>query len=298
MLRACLDSLITQTVPANWSVEILIIDNDSDGSAKAFVEDYQRQSTLLISYFCEKNQGIPFARNRGCDESLAREADWLLFMDDDETADPDWFIAYFEATQRYLGDAYTGSVNYIHERPRPTWLPKKEKEFTDGQLRSRAATNNVLVSSKVFLASGYHLRFDTKMAFTGGSDTDLFMRLVSIGGKIIYVKKATVSEIVVDNRESLRWLILREFRTTNNLVYVKIKLHGYKKTFFNVTFLSIKHLFHGILGFIVAPFCIIKGSTFLKKRLFQSVRHLVKLTANLAGLINFHPQPYKQTDGT
>ena len=298
MLQACLDSLLAQVIPSAWTVEILIIDNDRNESAKPLAQQYQQKSTLAVSYFSEKNQGIPFARNRGCDESLAKEADWLLFIDDDETVDTGWLAAYFEATQKYQAEAYTGPVNYLYTKPRAAWLPNKEKSFEDGCLRGRAATNNVLISSKVIHQNGFALRFDTNMAFTGGSDTDLFMRLVAKGGKIIYVRKATVSEIVVENRESLKWLILREYRTTNNLVYIRTKLNGYQKTFLNVTLLSMKHFFHGVLGLIIVPFFILKGSTFFKKRLFQSIRHFVKLTANIAGLINIHPQPYKKTDGS
>lgn len=297
MLKACLDSLIYQEIPPEWLIEILIVDNDVDESAKMLALSYQQQTKIPISYFCESQKGIPFARNRCCNESLSRDAGWLLFIDDDETADAYWLMSYYEATKKYQADVFTGPVNYVHHKTKPLWFPKQEKPFKDGQIRTRAATNNVLVSKKVFESEGYGLRFDTNMAFSGGSDTEIFMRLIFLGGKILFVTKATVSEVVLENRGNIKWLIKREYRTTNNLVYIKTNLYGYKATFKKVIFICFKHLFHGILGFVFSPVALIKGTVFFKSRLYQSARHFVKLFANIAGLLKIYVRPYIVTDG-
>ena len=298
MLKACLGSLMSQQVPSDWVIEILIVDNDASESARMIVENYQQQSKFPISYFCEKNQGIPFARNRGCDESLTKNADWVLFMDDDETADPNWFMAYHEAMRKYQSDVYSGTVRYIFPKDYADWLGNKgDAETPDGALKKRASTNNALVRKNVLEHGSYNLRFDNNMAYTGGEDTDFFIRYEKMGGKIIHVKEAIVQEIVTKNRLTITWRIKRQYSSSTNRVYVNKKIMGTSKAIILALKEFLRHCLEGSIGLLISPIFVLKGKNIFKRKYCHALRHLAKGIGSLTGIFNMQPEPYKSPDG-
>lgn len=298
MLKACLDSIFMQQIPASWDIEIFVVDNDADASAKEIVQEFQEHTNLLISYFCEKNQGIPFARNRGFKESLKKNANWILFIDDDETADENWLMSYDEATKKYSGDVYSGPVRYIFPHDYADWLGNKgDSETPDGALKRRASTNNALVHRKVFDTSGYNLKFDIDMTFTGGSDTDFFIRYEKMGGKIIHVSQAVVAEEVIPNRLKISWRLSRQYRSSTNRVYVNKKIMGSYNAVFSALKEFLRHMFEGLLGMLVCPIFSLKGKNIFKRKVYHALRHLAKAAGSLTGIFNMQPQPYKNPDG-
>lgn len=297
MLTACIDSIMFQNIPKAWNVEILIVDNDAEQSAANIIQGYNN-STIPVMYFCEKNQGIPFARNRGCFESLNRNVDWILFIDDDENADQNWLISYAQSMEKYAGDVYSGPVRYIFPKNHADWLGNKgDSETPDGALKRRASTNNALVHKKVFEPSGYGLMFDVDMTFTGGSDTDFFIRYEKLGGKIIHVANAVVAEVVIPNRLKVTWRLSRQYRSSTNRVYVNKKILGSKVAIFLALKDCLRHFLEGSLGLLVCPVFILKGKSVIKRKYYHALRHLAKSAGSLMGIFNMQPQPYKSPDG-
>ncbi len=298
MLRTCIDSILSQKTPEEWQVEILVIDNDAARSAANILEYQSDTRHMPIHYICENQQGIPNARNAGCTKSLAQEAKWIAFIDDDETAEDGWLMAFYEATKTYPADAYSGPVRYLFPSDYAEWLGNKgDLNTKDGTVKKRASTNNALVSAFVLASNGYNLQFDTQMTFTGGSDTDFFMRYAHVGGKIIHVSNAIVAEEVIANRLSIMWRLKRQYRSSTNRVYVNKKLMGIKTAITTALKESIRHLFDGILGLIVCPLYLAKGKNRFKRQYYHGVRHLSKAAGSLAGIFDIHPEPYKIIDG-
>lgn len=298
MIKACLDSILKVKIPEDWEVEMIIVDNDPDQSARQTIEAYSVKSSIPISYFCEKQRGIPFARNLGCKESIRKNADWILFFDDDETAYEDWLISYSEATKKYTGDVFSGPVNYIFPKGYADWLGNKGlSDIPDGTLKRRAATNNAFVRTTVFTPSGYNLQFDESMALTGGSDTDIFIRYEKMGGKIVHVSTAVVAEIVTENRLKITWRLSRQYRSSTNRVYVNKKLMGVTKATLIALKDSVRHLIEGILGLFISPIYIAKPNHFFKRKYYHALRHLAKSAGSFTGIFNMQPEPYKKTDG-
>jgi len=298
MLKACLDSILTQQLPENWQMEIQIIDNDAGSIIEKEVKNWATQTQVLVRYFTETRRGIPFARNTACEQSLKHQADWIVFIDDDELACEGWLEAYAIAVTKYNADAYTGPVKYIFPADSADWLANKNEDTTvDGTYKPRASTNNVMIARHVISKDGMSLSFDIQMALMGGSDSDFFMRLVAIGGKIAFVKAALVSEEVLSNRTSILWRLRRQYRSSTNRVYIYIKLYGLKKTILISLKESFRHLLDGTIGLILAPLFLVAGKNKFKKRLYHALRHYAKLGGNMVGLFDIHPQPYKTIDG-
>jgi succinoglycan biosynthesis protein ExoM len=298
MLKACLDSILAQQLPENWQLEIQIIDNDKESVVESDVKNWASQARVPVRYYTEMKRGIPFARNAACEQSLEHQADWIVFIDDDELACEGWLGAYAIAVTKFAADAYTGPVKYIFPADYADWLANKNEDNTvDGAYKARASTNNVMISKQVISQDGFNLTFDNQMALMGGSDSDFFMRLVASGGKIAFVKEALVSEDVLPNRTSIIWRLKRQYRSSTNRVYIYIKLYGLKRTILLSLKESLRHLFDGTTGLISAPLFLVAGKNKFKRRLYHALRHYAKLGGNIFGLFGMHPQPYKTIDG-
>jgi glycosyltransferase involved in cell wall biosynthesis len=87
MLRELLDSLTKQSLSDDITYRIIIADNDSDGSAKAIIGEYEKSCPVPLIYGWEPRRGISYARN--CCLALA-QSEWVAFVDDDETVAEDW----------------------------------------------------------------------------------------------------------------------------------------------------------------------------------------------------------------
>jgi succinoglycan biosynthesis protein ExoM len=141
------------------------------------------------------------------------------------------------------------------------------------------------------------LDFDTNMAFTGGSDSDFFMRVVHQGGRIVFVKDAVVSEVVLDNRLRLFWRLKRQYRSSANRIYIELKLYGFQKTLITSLKEFARHLIEGSLRLVTSPLYLFVGRINFKRSSYHGWRHFAKAAGIISGLFGKHPQPYKKIDG-
>jgi succinoglycan biosynthesis protein ExoM len=154
---------------------------------------------------------ISLARNACLDASSG--ADYLAFVDDDETVSREW-LCELVATARETGaDAVFGPVNANYALTAPSWLAEGDFHstmpvFVEGEIKT-GYTCNVLVKCKG-LAAG--LRFNLKRGKTGGEDTEFFARLHGLGGELAFSPRAHVFEDVTRDREALSWLLVRRYR--------------------------------------------------------------------------------------
>jgi succinoglycan biosynthesis protein ExoM len=154
-----------------------------------------------------------------------------------------------------------------------------------------------MINCKLILKSGYGLEFDQNMAFTGGSDSDFFIRAVKAGAKIVHVSNAIVREEVLENRLTIAWRLKRQYRSSTNRVYINIKLYGYRKAAFYAFKELIRHLIEALLNAVTWPIYAFLGYYKLKRQFYHCLRHLAKAAGNISGLFGIQPQPYQKIDG-
>ena len=100
LLRRVLRSLSEQTLPRN-QFEIIIVDDGSSDDTKGVVEEFMGHIPLRYSY--QENAGLGAAKNRGL--SLAR-GEIVVFLDDDDVADPRLFEEHLRTHRRYPQSEY------------------------------------------------------------------------------------------------------------------------------------------------------------------------------------------------
>ena len=210
-LAALLDDLVLQV---RLPDEVVVVDNDADGSARQVVERrIARGVPFPIRYEIQPLQNISLTRNRTV--ALAR-CDWLAFIDDDERAPADWLQNLSNAVIRFDADGALGPVEPVVPEQAPAWI--RRGHFYDwahmktGTLipLNKLRFGNVLLRGE--LLRGETAPFDAAYGLTGGEDGDLLARLVQRGAGIVWCDEAVVHEPVEDSRLSLRWLLLRALR--------------------------------------------------------------------------------------
>ncbi|WJH41031.1 glycosyltransferase [Aliirhizobium terrae] len=211
-LKETLESLFKLTVPANAEVRLIVADNDAQPSAKDLVDSMAARSPFPIRYVHCPKSNISIARN-AC--LTACEADFLAYIDDDETATPGWLAALVEKARETGAEAVLGPVKALYSEASAGWMRSGDFHSTmpvwvNGRIIT-GYTCNTLLDMRSPLVAGR--RFALALGQSGGEDTHFFSQLTESGGRIEFAEGALVLEPVPASRASFTWLAKRRFRS-------------------------------------------------------------------------------------
>ncbi|HSE39791.1 MAG TPA: glycosyltransferase [Acidobacteriota bacterium] len=96
-LKKTLTSRLNQTLIRDL-YEIIIVDNGSTDDTRDYIDSLSKERVHPIKYIFEGELGLHFARHAG---ARAAEGEWLLFTDDDASADAEWLSNYWNAIQKH-----------------------------------------------------------------------------------------------------------------------------------------------------------------------------------------------------
>lgn len=297
MLRSCLESLITQDIPAGWRAEIVVIDNEAESKASVIVNDIAGDSPFPISHVYEPNRGIPFARNRALEISLSRNAQWIAFIDDDEIAEKGWLGALMKAATGTNADVLHGLTKYNYPPMCRKWrLDKKRALRKTGDPLVCASTNNVMFRAALAHSDHMGLRFDIDRAFSGGSDTAFFYNATDNGARIIHVAEAVVTENVPEERCSFKWRMKRYYRCSANSSSIEIKRKGRLVSALRLAPKLLACLVESAAICLLLPLLLFHAPSF-RRYLFKAGRRLAYALGIVAAYLGRLPRPYATIEG-
>jgi succinoglycan biosynthesis protein ExoM len=226
LLEKLLASLSDQDVPEDVSLEIIVVDNDPGGGAKAVCDRFAGRWPLR--YFIQPVKNISLTRNVAVEHATGT---FLLFIDDDEIAHPGWIAALLGAVESFSADGAFGRVIPEFHEKAPGWI-RTSTIFNRpcGETGVEAAlprTGNAIVRASLLKAM--HGPFDPAYGVTGGEDTRLFEALKRNGAKFVNCREAVVSEFIPPNRATMSWMLLRAYRGGNTYARLAIETSGDKK---------------------------------------------------------------------
>jgi GT2 family glycosyltransferase len=244
-LANLLGALETLELPPGTMLQVVVVDNDPSGSAKAVCDEAASRHAYSLRYVVEKRRGIPFARNAGLAVALS-DSEFVAFIDDDEAPEPDWLAELLRVQDYYKADVVTGPCLPRYVEPPPRWIVEgglhEMPRHSTGTLRHVAFTHNALVRAAVFDSMDRY--FDESIARGGGSDAEFFTRVFAAGFQIIWADHAIVHESVPASRSTVRWLVQRGFRVGTSSAWVESKHHSST---------LLRRLAHGV-------YCMVKGT--------------------------------------
>jgi succinoglycan biosynthesis protein ExoM len=210
-LADTLRSVAALAKPEGLAIGVVIADNDDQPTAEPLVRKLADALGLRVTYRHAPARNISIARNACLDASMA---DFVAFIDDDETASPDWLVELMAMADATGAAAVVGPVRAHYRQDAPDWMRKGDFHSTlpvwvRGEIRT-GYTCNVLLSMRD--ASLHGRRFSLARGQTGGEDTEFFDHMVKAGGRIAFAPHAFVDEVVPRARAGFDWLRRRRFR--------------------------------------------------------------------------------------
>jgi succinoglycan biosynthesis protein ExoM len=226
-LRRALESLNRQIVPSDIKLDIIVVDNSANLTAKAVVDEAKQQIFPSITYVSEPNPGIANARNAGV---KAASGKWIAFLDDDEEASPEWITEHIATLRRTSADASFGPVeaqadNGTLSPAFSDFFSRKISRENGSEITDLAAllgTNNSLFNrASCFVRAEV---FDRSLNDVGGEDSLLLKQLVDAGKTFAWSSQAKVIEWVPDKRVSWYYVRRRRFLSGQIRTFVYHKL--------------------------------------------------------------------------
>ncbi|UCG17193.1 MAG: glycosyltransferase family 2 protein [Phycisphaerales bacterium] len=272
-------------------VRLIVVDNDSSGSARAVCDEIRRTGGWPLTYCIEPTRGIPYVRNRAV-ACAGSDVHFLAFIDDDEVPEPNWLDELLRVQHRYDADVVTGPVVRRFMTEVPAWIATSR--FFDlprrptGSDMTVAMTNNTLARTQALHAIDGP--FDVRLGLTGADDAHCFRRVHLAGFRIVWADDAIVYESVPATRATLLWILRHAYRVGNAWGLIETDLNPSWKTRARVLAWSAARVARGVillpLGLAVGP----RGFA----RAFYNIYYAGGLVASLAGI---HSEGYRTTDG-
>lgn len=222
-LRRAIASAQAQAGLGGLAVDIVVIDNSSDGNARALVDSLPPRRLRGVRWVGEPHPGVANARNAGV---AAAKGDWIAFLDDDEEAEPAWLAHLMAAARASGADAVFGPVEPLAEGQAEiadfARFFGRRIERPDGaditDLVARLGTNNSMFNvARCFAAPA---PFDPRLNTSGGEDSLVLMRLARGGRKFAWAAQARVTEWVPPRRLNWDYVCRRKFLSGQIRVFV------------------------------------------------------------------------------
>jgi glycosyltransferase involved in cell wall biosynthesis len=222
--KRCLQA-ISQATKRKAILEIIIIDNNSNPSLddEEFIRIFLQQTTNA-KVVVEQKQGLTQARLRGIKES---KGDLLIFIDDDNIIDENFFIAATEIATKYpfIG-AFSGQVILEYANQPPAWTTKYWGMLVHRELSENYWSNIIFNTDSMPCGAGLCIARDvaeyyfelhengkrnfyldrSKGSLLSGGDNDLAMCACDIGKGMGLFKDLKLNHVIPDNRFTLDYL--------------------------------------------------------------------------------------------
>ncbi|MFD2740000.1 glycosyltransferase family 2 protein [Sulfitobacter aestuarii] len=204
-------SLDAQVQPDGVEMRVIVADNDDWPSARETVEAAAAKMRVPVLYHHAPARNISIARNAGL---ATADADWIAFIDDDETASPDWLATLLARAVASGADGVFGPALARYAPQAPAWMRQQDVHSNiPEQRRGAVQTGHTCNAMLAWRGKPWRdERFDLARGQTGGEDTEFFFRIARLGARFVIAEDAIVTEDVTPGRLKLSWLLLRKYR--------------------------------------------------------------------------------------
>ena len=204
--------------------EFLVVDNGStDGTSELLAATEWHPAHVPVRVVREERLGLSNARNRAITEA---RGEYIVFIDDDETPDPDWLTAYERAILAQRPDALGGRIQVMFvDGDRPPWLQDELLGFL-GRLDHGDVARQLTDTNTPIFGGNFAFRketfakiglFDAELgrmgaANVGGEDTDIYRRMIDMGSKVWWVPEAVIHHRIQGGKLCRRYFLDLHYR--------------------------------------------------------------------------------------
>ena len=209
-------SHIYETLMSAWNqelgkdieIELIVSDNDEQGSGRPHVDRFAQDTGAHVNYNIVPEKNIAIARN---DAVRRASGEWIVFLDDDEIAPSRWLATLLECANSHNADLVQGRVISTFAPGVEPWIVKADpmsKYWGPTGTRLRfASTCNLLVRASLLKATPSP--FNPRFGKMGNDDGEMSFRLMRSGARIIACSEKPVTEMIPADRGNVTYLKAR-----------------------------------------------------------------------------------------
>jgi glucosyl-dolichyl phosphate glucuronosyltransferase len=200
LVRTLADLRELRLPEAPW--ELLIVDNACSDATPSLLAREAWPTGWQVRVVREEKLGLSNARNCALREA---RGEYLIFVDDDETPDPEWLRAFEKLIVDRAPDAFGGPIEVLFEGDRPAWLTDDLLGFL-GQLNRADRPVPLTEPGTSFNGGNFGVRrtvcekvgnFDAALGRkgtdnTGGEEVDFYRRLLAGRFKVWWTPEAVI----------------------------------------------------------------------------------------------------------
>jgi glycosyltransferase involved in cell wall biosynthesis len=202
-------SALSQRIDASF--EVVLVDNDPDGSALASLRGLVAGRAARIAVVLEPRPGVANARNAGL---LAARGGLIAFLDDDEIAPPTWLSELVRVQGAHAADVVFGPVRTHLAAP-----PADHRDFYEAFFARDPAHAEGPIDAIYGCGCSLIRRdalpsaqpFSIERNEIGGEDDLLFQHMQARGARFAFAPAACVAETPEPSRVSLTYTLRRAF---------------------------------------------------------------------------------------
>lgn len=267
-------------------VNIIVVDNDVDKTAEEIITRLRGNHDSLnkLHYFNYPSKGISNARNELIRKAFLFNADFIVFVDDDEYVTTNWLNELVKTIIYNKADVARGPVFPKTDVTVPNYIDNwfQRKNYPNNVQIGSLVTNNLIISANSL--KKFDVWFDPRFNIIGSGDNYFGIQIVKKGAKIFWAEHAIVYETIPASRANLKWMLKRIYRGASTYTFVLKLEKEYIRLFIKIA-VSIIYIFVGLCGIIMIILPI-------KKR-YWGLRKLIEGVGGLAGLGNLLYEEYK-----
>jgi glycosyltransferase involved in cell wall biosynthesis len=259
-----LKELITED---QFTISIVVVDNDLLQSARSIVNSFKQNSLIATEYYVEPEQNIALARNMAVKNA---KGDFIAFVDDDEFVESTWLFNHYNFLCKFKADGTLGPVLPHYEKKPPQWIIKgkfyERPSLKTGKILSwnETRSGNTLLKKNLFKED--ETAFNPKFG-SGGEDKDFFKRMIDLKRMFVWCEEAPVYESVPEIRCTKSFMLRRA------LLRGKVQATSSKQNIIGV----IKSILAILLYSAALPVIFILGYHFFVRYLIKIYDHLGKI---------------------
>jgi len=251
------------------AVELIVVDNAPNDLTRAICERAATGLPIALHYEPEPVPGITHARNRAVSVALARGADFVAFIDDDDQPRSDWLLALLQRQAETRADLVFGT--WVLDEQMPQWArdsgifrsPGKSKQQKKGGrygLPDCASTCNMLASRSILERVGADGPvFSHLFCNSGGEDKDFFIRAHGLGAQLASAERSVICRSHEPERYRAKGLLRRGFKNGCSQVSMA-RAHGNSRRRFKLFGTALGKL---VISLISIPFSVFSRSRFM-----------------------------------
>ncbi|PJI92048.1 GT2 family glycosyltransferase [Yoonia maricola] len=292
LLLAALKAVSKLETEAYYDVSVLIIENEKE--PKLGAELSALDFPFDIHHVHEPALGLVSGRNRSLDEAEKMGADWLGLLDDDDQVHEHWLLrleqaaselpdclAFFGQDKEKLPPDYSEYLGAV--RPRDKKL---------GTAPTILKTGNCMIGRAIFASDHYGFRFDPRFNFSGGEDTDFFMRIRNEGLRLCSVPEAILYDLKHGERRTYKYHFRRtQWEHTNLYFLYRINMGAGIARRMLVKDLK-RNLRFFLVDIIKGAFVVLSNRTEMRIKFGSAGLRIAKIMAIYDYCVGNRPSPY------